>query len=266
MGRWFGRWFGGRQGRVQGDPRRPGGLPHGDRNWVCFGGGIWRVYFGLRCGIGFVWYFFYLLFFKFGAEGAEAFEFFDGTAVVALGLGLIAQEEGPGMRPLGQAVKALGDGEIVSLAEGDFTLAQAGHFLVHGVDGFAVGSKSLVEASGEKAGFEAGGADEGHLAQGDPFDGPEFLGVGRVVEVEEVVAEVADFVKVFQMDDGEGGDVGAVLASILGRLGFAGGRTGAGGFPRVAAVGSDLLLGSHMRGRLRSEERRVGKEGRSRWS
>jgi hypothetical protein len=69
------------------------------------------------------------------------------------------------------------------------------------VDGFAVGSESLVEASGEEAGLEAGGADEGHLGEGDPFDGPEFLGVGGVVEVEEVLAEFDDFVEVFQMGD-----------------------------------------------------------------
>jgi hypothetical protein len=205
----------------------------------------------LRRRIGFVWYFCEFGFagldwLQFGAEGAEAFEFLDGAVIVALGLGLVTEEKGPGVGLLGEAVEALGDGEIVFLAEGDFTVAQAGHLLVHGVDGLAIGSESLVEASGEEAGFEAGGADEGHLAESDPFDGPEFLGVGGVVEVEEVLAEFNDFVEVFQMGDGEVGAAEAVLAGILGGLGLAGGGAGAGGFLSVDAVGGGLFVSGHV--------------------
>src|ERR1035441_7983565 len=184
-------------------------------------------------------------FFQFGAQGAEAFKFLDGAAIVALGLGLVAQEEEPGMGPLGEAVKAFGDVEIVFLAEGDFAAAQAGHLLVHGVDGMAVGPERLVEASGEEASFEAGGADEGQLAEGDAFDGPKFLGVGGMVEVEEVVAEVDDFVEVFQMGDGEVGAAEAVFAGILGGLGFTGGGAGGGGLLGVDAVGGDLFVSGH---------------------
>jgi hypothetical protein len=215
------------------------------RNRVRFGNGIWLVWLGLRWGIGFVWYVCNFLGFQSGPQGAEAFEFLDGAAAVAFGLGLVAQEEGPGVRLPGEAVKALGDVEIVFLAEGDFTVAQAGHLLVHGVEGMAVGSESLVEASGEEAGFEAGGADEGHLVEGDAFDGPELLGVGGVVEVEEVVAEVDDFVEVFQMGDGEVGAAEAVFAGILSGLGLAGGGAGSGGFLCVAAVGGGLLVSGH---------------------
>jgi hypothetical protein len=109
----------------------------------------------------------------------------------------------------------------------------------------AVGSERLVEAGGEEAGFEAGSADEGQLAEGDPFDGPEFLGVDGVIEVGKVLAEVADFVNLFQTDDGEDGGSEAVLSRVLSGLSFAGGGTGAGGFLRVEAVGGDLFVGSH---------------------
>ena len=161
---------------------------------------------GLRWKIGFVRYFLCFLcffLFQFRAQGAEAVEFLDGAAVVALGLGLVTEEEEPGVGLPGLAVEAFGDGEIVFLAEGDFTVAHAGHVLVHGVDGLAARAESLVETSGEETGFEAGGTDEGHLVKGDAFDGPEFLGVGGAVEGDEVVAEGDDFVEVFEMGDGE---------------------------------------------------------------
>src|ERR1022692_2354084 len=103
--------------RDQGVARRRGRLPHIGK-WVRFGDGIWFSCFGLRRQIGFVWCFFHFGFLELGAQGAEAFELLDGAAVVALGLGLIAEEEGPGVGPLGEAVKALGDGEVVFLAEG----------------------------------------------------------------------------------------------------------------------------------------------------
>src|ERR1035438_3485848 len=266
-------WIGFREGacaaggrRDQGVARRRGRLPH-IGEWVGFGEGIWVVCFGLRCGIGFVWYFF----FKFGGQGTEAFEFLDGAAVVALGLGLVTQEESPGMRLLSQAVKTPGDGEIVVLAEGDRALAQAGHLLVQGVDGLAVGSESLVEASGEEAGFETRGADEGQLAEGDAFDGPELLGVGGVVEVEKVVAEVDDLIGVFEMGDSEDGAGEAMFAGVLSGLGLAGGGTGAGGLLRVDAIGCDLFVGGHGRlpfnsGVARRARGNGGREGEVVWN
>jgi hypothetical protein len=113
------------------------------------------------------------------------------------------------------------------------------------VDGLAVGSESLVEAIREEAGFEAGGADEGHLAEGDAFDSPEFLGVGGVVEVDEVVAEVADFVDLFKTGHGEDGGGEAVLSCVLSGLSFAGGGTGASGFLCIDAIGGDLFVGGY---------------------
>ncbi len=151
------------------------------------------------------------------------------------------------MRPLGEAVKAFGDTEIAFLAAGDFTLAQAGHVLVHGVDGLAVATERLIEAHREEAGFEAGGADEGQLADGDAFDGPEFVGVDGVMEVDEVLAEIADFVKVFKTDCGEDGGGEFVFAGVLRGLKFAGGGAGAGGFLRVEPVGGDLCVSGHVR-------------------
>jgi len=229
----------------QGVRRRRGRLPHW-RKWVRFGGEIRFGCFGLRGRIGFVRYFLPIGFLlEFRAQGAETLEFLDGAAIVALGLGLVAQKEGKGMRLLGHTTEALGYGEIVFLAESDFAPAQAGHLLVHGVDGLAVGSEGLVEAIGEEAGFEAGGAEEGQLAEGDAFDGPELLGVGGVVEVDGVLAEADDFVEVFQMGDGIDGAGEAVFAGVLSGLSFAGGGAGAGGFLCVEAVGGDLFVGGH---------------------
>ena len=110
----------------------------------------------------------------------------------------------------------------------------------------AIGSESLVEASREEAGFEAGGADEGQLAEGDAFDGPKFLRVGGLIEVDEVVAEVADFIDLFQIGHGKDGGGEAVLAGILSGLSFTGGGTGAGRFLSVDAVGGDLFVRGHV--------------------
>jgi hypothetical protein len=48
------------------------------------------------------------------------------------------------------------------------------------------------------------------------------------------------------MGDGEVGGAEAVLAGILGGLGFAGGGAGAGGFLSVDAVGGDLFVSGHV--------------------
>jgi len=49
---------------------------------------------------------------------------------------------------------------------------------------------------------------------GDAFDGPEFLGVDGVIEADEVVAKVADFVNLFKTGYGEDGGGEAVLACV----------------------------------------------------
>jgi len=110
---------------------------------------------------GFVRDFFRFFFFELGAQGTETVEFLDGAAVEALGLGLVAQEESPGVGLLSGAVEALTEDEIAILDAGDFDVAIAGEFGGHQVDGFAFGVEGLVEAGGEKAGLETGGADHG---------------------------------------------------------------------------------------------------------
>src|ERR1017187_9186111 len=111
--------------------------------------------------------------------------------------------------------------------------------------GFALGVEGFVEAGGEESGFEAGGADEGLLAGGDALDGEEFLGVDGAVEVERILAELVDFVEVFEADDGEGVAGEAVFAGVEGGFHLTGGGTGAGGFLSVDAVGGDLFVGGH---------------------
>jgi hypothetical protein len=209
-------------------------------------GGIWLRGFGLTGGNGFVRDFFCFFFFEVGAQGAEPVEFLDGAAVLALGLGLVAEEKGPGVGLLGGAVEAFAEDEIAILDAGDFDVAIAGELRGHQVHGFAFGVEGLVEAGGEEAGFEAGGADEGQLAAGDALDGEEFLGVDGAVEIQGVLAELVDFVEVFEADDGEGVAGEAVFAGVEGGFHLTGGGTGAGGFLSVDAVGGVLFVGGHV--------------------
>ena len=60
----------------------------------------------------------------------------------------------------------------------------------------------FVEAGGEEAVFEGGGAEEGELRQGDALQGEEFLGVDGLVAGDEVGAEVGQDVGWFEADDG----------------------------------------------------------------
>src|ERR1017187_7552853 len=144
---------------------------------------------------------------------------------------------------LGGAVEAFAEDEIAILGAGDFDVAIAGEFRGHQMHGLALGVEGFVGAGGEWAGFEAGGADEGLLAGGDALDGEEFLGVDGAVEVERILAELVDFVEVFEANDGEGVAGEAVFAGVEGGFHLTGGGTGAGGFLRVDAVGGDLFVG-----------------------
>src|ERR1019366_4841033 len=98
---------------------------------------------------------------------------------------------------------------------------------------------------GEEAGLDAGGADDGNLAGGDAFDGEEFLGVHGAVEIQGVLAELVDFVELFEADDGEGVAGEAVLAGVEGGFHLTGGGAGAGGFLSVDAVSGGLFVGGH---------------------
>ena len=81
------------------------------------------------------------------------------------------------------------------------------------------------------------------LGEGDAFEGEEFLGVDGLVEGDEVVLEVGDFLEVFEADDGEGGGGEAVFAGILGGAGLALRGAGAGGLGGVGAIGGELFGG-----------------------
>jgi hypothetical protein len=59
-------------------------------------------------GIGFVW--------QLTSQRLQAFKFFDGAAIKALGLGLVAEEKGPGGGVLlGHVVEAGGEAEVAVL-------------------------------------------------------------------------------------------------------------------------------------------------------
>jgi hypothetical protein len=156
---------------------------------------------------------------------------------MALGLGLVTEEQGPTVGAADQTVKARGQGEIAVLGAGDFEVA--GEFVAHGGDGVAAAVEGFVERGGEEAGFEAGGAEDGLLGEGDALDGEEFLGVDGAVDGDEVVCESLDLVEFFESDDGKSGGGEAVLSGVLRGAGFALGGARSGGTPGVGAVGGE---------------------------
>ena len=103
--------------------------------------------------------------------------------------------------------------------------------------------RSLIEAGGEEAGFEGGGAQQGLLGEGDALDGEQLLMVDGLVDGDEVGLEVGDGVEVFEADDGEVGGGEAVFAGVLSGAGLALRGTGTGGAGGVGAIGGELLLG-----------------------
>ncbi|HUI80756.1 MAG TPA: hypothetical protein VLY24_22680 [Bryobacteraceae bacterium] len=140
-------------------------------------------------------------------------------------------------------MEAFGEGVVAVLVAGGFDVAVANHFFRHGEERLAGRIEDVVEATGEEAGFEAGGAEEGLLGQGDALDGEEFLGVDGPIEGDEVGFEIGDFVEVFEADDGELGSGETVLTGVLRGAGFAFGRARAGGLSGVGAVGGEFLVG-----------------------
>ena len=122
---------------------------------------------------------------------------------------------------------------------GDFEIAGA-HILIHEDQGPVPFIDGLVEAGGEDAGLQAGGAEHGLLGQGDAFDGEEFLGVDGPIDGYGVVAEMADFVDVFEAHDGEGGGGEPVFAGVLGGAGLACRGARSGGASGVGAIGGEL--------------------------
>src|ERR1017187_5803193 len=160
---------------TSGGGRRAGWIDGGGgRNWVRFGSGIWFGCFGLRRRIGFVWCFFQFV--QFGAQDAEAFEVLNGAAVLALGLGLVAQKEFPGVGLLSVHVEAGGEREIAILGAGDFDIAIAGHLGGHETEllairgrGFCRGNWSTYRTRGGRRG--GGPSGRGRCARRRRFPG-----------------------------------------------------------------------------------------------
>ena len=171
-----------------------------------------------------------------GEEGVEVLE---GFCMVALGLGLVAEEEGEGVGLLGEFTQSGGDAEVVGLSgvDGEAVLKVVGDELV------AEGSDGVIEGVGEEAGFEAGGSEEGVLGEGEAVDGVEFLGVDGLVEGDEVVEELGEFGGVFETDDGEVGGGESVAEGVLGGAEFAVRGAGSGGAGGVGSVGGELFFG-----------------------
>jgi hypothetical protein len=156
-------------------------------------------------GIGFDWYF--------GTKGFQAFEFRDRAAMLALGVGRIADAQGHGVGAGDAALEPLRQQEVEGI----------------GGRGFSGCIRSgRAETGSEEAGFEAGGAEDGLLGEGDALDGEEFLGVNGFVEVDGVVLEAGDLLDVFETDDGISGGREAVFASVLRGTGLAFRRSGTG--------------------------------------
>jgi len=179
---------------------------------------------------------------EFGAEGFETVEILDGAAVEAFGLGLVAEELQPGIGIAGDAMEAFGERAVALLGAGDFELAIAEELRVDEVDGLG-GVHGVVERGGEEAAFEASGAQQGLLGEGDALDGEKLLGVDGVVDFDEVGAEIDDVVGLFEEDDGEGGCQESVFAGVLGRSGFAFGGTRTRRAGGVGLVGGELFVG-----------------------
>jgi hypothetical protein len=162
---------------------------------------------------------------------------------VTFGLGLIAQEEGKAVGLAGHAVEAVAEQEVAVLGAGDFDIAVAGDDGVHEADGLAGAVEGHVEAGGEETGFQAGAAQDGLLGEGDAFEGEELLGVDGLVEGDELVAEMGDFLEVLEADDGEGRAGELVFAGILGGAGLALGGAWPGGAGGVGAIGGETFGG-----------------------
>jgi hypothetical protein len=143
----------------------------------------------------------------------------------------------------GHALEAIGQSIVAVLGAGDFDIAIAGKFATHGGDSSPVVVEGEVEAIGEQAGFEAGGAEHRLLGEGHALEGEHLLGVDGLVDSGEVGFKMGDFLEIFEADDGEGGGGEAVRAGVVGGSGLAFWRAWAGAFGGVGAIGGELFFG-----------------------
>jgi hypothetical protein len=100
-----------------------------------------------------------------------------------------------------------------------------------------------IEAGGEEAGLEAGGAEHSLLRESHALEGEQFLGVDGLVDGGEVGSEMGDLVEVLKADDGESGGGEAVSAGIAGGTGLALGGARSSALGRVGAIGCELFFG-----------------------
>ena len=127
--------------------------------------------FGLEIGNGFVWRIVVIGirqgFWEAGTEFYETFEVFDGSAVLALGLGLIAEEERPcGGVFAGHARKAVSKAVGSVLLDDLFGLDL--QFFMQRDEGVVIGErKGAIECGGAEAGFETRNAEEVVLGEGE---------------------------------------------------------------------------------------------------
>jgi hypothetical protein len=180
------------------------------------------------------------------AEGSDSVEILDGAAVLALGLGRIAQAQGQGVGLGGAVLKSSSQQEVVFLCQREFGVVEESRpYLDNGRIGE---SETLVETGGQEAGFQAGNAEYGVLGEGDALDGEEFLGIGGLVELDEVGAKVGDVIGVLDTEDGVSGGGEAVFAGVLSGTALAFGCARAGGTGGVGAIGCELLGGNGVLG------------------
>lgn len=153
-------------------------------------------------------------------------------------MGLIAEEAFPALGVFGQFEEALGESAVLFLRARhlEMGIAKIG---VHQVEGFGVAG--MVQAGGEKSAFQAGGAQEVLLSDGDAFDGAKLLAIDGLVDGDEVGAEVGDVVEAFEDGDREvrGGE--AAMARVAGGSGFALGGARPGRAAGIGLVGGDLF-------------------------
>jgi len=159
-------------------------------------------------------------------------------------LGLVAEEEGEAVGELGEALEAVGEGVVAVLGLDDLDIV-GNHIFGHGEEVVAVAAQGVVHALGEEAAFQAGDAEQGLLGDGDALQGDHLLGVDGLVDGHEVGFEAADFLDVFQADDGEAGGGEIVFDGVLGGAGLAFGGARSGGPGGVGAVGSATFIRCH---------------------
>ena len=179
------------------------------------------------------------------AEFDEAVEIIDGSAVEALGLSLIAEEQRPGVGAVtDHAVETVSKaiGAVLFL---DFFGCGIQVFVERDEGRIVSEGEGLIERGGAESGFQAGHAEQVVLREREALDRESFLRIPGLVDGNEVVAEAVDGVAILDFDDGEVDAGEAVLARVLRGADFACGSARAGGVLSVGSVGGELFVSGH---------------------